>query len=171
MEFVRDWRDAPGYEEGDAAPFVIKLFQVFGVDKAVAGVFELQARRASRNYAHGRIDALTDDVIIEMKSAGKDLVEAEQQAIDYLPSLPKLGIKVPRFILTSDFKKFRLLDTHSPHEPAFEFTLDELPNEIERLQFLAGYEPPKLSTAQQEDASIKAAKIMGGLYRVLESSG
>ena len=43
-----------------------------------------------------------------MKSAGKDLAQAEQQALDYIDSLP--DAEMPQFVLTCDFQWFRLLD-------------------------------------------------------------
>ncbi|WP_375544151.1 type IIL restriction-modification enzyme MmeI [Dermabacter hominis] len=105
--FVAEWRDAEGYEKGEAQEFVRGLLRCFGISGRTAAVYEKRARRSSTGK-HGFIDALiSGTVVIEMKSAGRDLVAAEQQALDYIESLTEH--ERPDYILTSDFKRFRLL--------------------------------------------------------------
>src|SRR5699024_9592717 len=104
-----------------------------------------------------------------MKSAGKDLAAAEQQAIDYIDALPE--VEAPRFVLTSDFRRFRLLDLHADYPQPTEFELDDLPVRHEALAFLAGYQVVSFGDREQETASIKAARIMANLYEELSDSG
>ena len=82
--FVADWRDAEGYERGEAQEFVRGLLKVFGISGRTAAVYEKRAQRASTGQ-RGYIDALiSGTALIEMKSAGEDLVKAEGQALDYV---------------------------------------------------------------------------------------
>ncbi|MGM2623064.1 type IIL restriction-modification enzyme MmeI, partial [Bacillus cereus group sp. Bce039] len=76
--------------------------------------------------------------LIEMKSAGKDLAAAEQQALDYIDDLP--DPEVPRWVITSDFRRFRLLDLRSETGTVpLEFEHSELREQADKLAFLAGY--------------------------------
>lgn len=169
--FVADWRDAEGYEKGEAQEFVRGLLRCFGISGRTAAVYEKRARRSSTGQ-HGFIDALiSGTVVIEMKSAGRDLVAAEQQALDYLDSLTEN--ERPDYILTSDFKKFRLLSlvAEAGESDTLEFPLEELPAHVEDLMFLAGYRRAKFGSKEQEQASIQAANLMAGLYEHLEATG
>src|SRR5699024_11836435 len=108
---VAQWRCGEGYERGEAQSFVRDLLQVFGLTRSTAAVYEKRAQRASTGQ-RGYIDALiSGTALIEMKSAGADLVEAERQAVDYMESLTEH--ERPDFVITSDFRTFRLLDRKS----------------------------------------------------------
>lgn len=169
--FVADWRDAEGYERGQAQSFVKDLLAVFGITRSAAAVYEKRARRASTGQ-RGYIDALiSGTALIEMKSAGEDLVVAEAQALDYMESLTEN--ERPDHVITSDFRRFRLLDlTAEGDDPAtLEFDLDQLPAHVEDLMFLAGYRRTKFGSTEQESASVKAAQLMARLYEHLEKTG
>ncbi|MGP5090723.1 DNA methyltransferase [Brachybacterium tyrofermentans] len=169
--FVAQWRDAEGYERGEAQSFVRDLLRVFGITRSGAALYEKRAQRASTG-GQGYIDALiSGTALIEMKSAGADLAKAEAQALDYMESLTEH--ERPDFVITSDFKRFRLLDlaAGSPETELLEFPLEELPAHIEDLMFLAGYRRAKFGSTEQETASIKAAQLMAQLYEHLESTG
>lgn len=169
-QFVIEWRDAKGEEEQEDQSFIRDLLHVFGVSETRAALYQKITRRSSTGN-RGKIDALIPGlVLIEMKSAGKNLGLAEIQALDYIQHLEEA--EVPRYILTSDFKRFRLLDLHGPKgKDTTDFSLEEFPRNIETFGFLAGYETRSFGNREQEEASIKAAKIMGGLYEALEGSG
>lgn len=172
--FVKDWRGAEGYERGEAQSFVRDLLAVYGITATRAGLYEFRAKRSSSG-ARGYIDALVPGVAaIEMKSAGKDLVEAEKQALDYLDSLS--DAEMPRWVITSDFRRFRLLDLHAEAVAgdvpgAVEFTLADFPSNAERMAFFAGYGVRQFGSTDQEKASVKAARIMAELWEGLEGSG
>ncbi|GAA1490984.1 class I SAM-dependent DNA methyltransferase [Brachybacterium sacelli] len=169
--FVADWRDAEGYERGEAQSFVRDLLQVFGITRTTAAVYEQRAKRASTGQ-RGYIDALiSGTALIEMKSAGEDLIRAEQQALDYMESLT--DNERPDHIITSDFRRFRLLDlTAERDDPAtIEFALEQLPAHVEDLMFLAGYRRAKFGSSEQESASIRAAQLMAKLWEHLEATG
>lgn len=169
--FVAQWREAEGYERGEAQSFVRDLLRVFGITRSTAAVYEKRAQRASTG-GQGYIDALiSGTALIEMKSAGADLVKAEAQALDYIESLTEH--ERPDFVITSDFRRFRLLDlsVEAGEDGLLEFGLEELPAHVEELMFLAGYRRAKFGSAEQEAASIKAAQLMAQLYEHLESTG
>lgn len=169
-QFVIDWRDARGDEKQEDQTFIRELLQVFGVSETRAAFYQKRVQRSSTGN-QGYIDALIPGlVLIEMKSTGKNLGLAEIQALDYIQHLEEA--EVPRYVLTSDFKRFRLLDLHGQKgKDTAEFRLEALPKNIETLGFFAGYETRAFGNREQEEASIKAAKIMGGLYEALEGSG
>lgn len=169
--FVAQWQEAEGYERGEAQSFVRDLLRVFGITKTTAAVYEKRAQRASTGN-RGYIDALiSGTALIEMKSAGEDLEQAEAQALDYMESLTEH--EQPDYIITSDFRAFRLLDLTAEvgETSLLSFRLEELPEHVEDLMFLAGYRRAKFGSVEQENASIKAAQLMARLYEHLESTG
>ncbi|MDO9484748.1 MAG: class I SAM-dependent DNA methyltransferase, partial [Actinomycetota bacterium] len=140
------------------------LLKVYGLVDRIAQ-WQYQAHRFSKGR-DGWIDALIPGQLgIEMKSAGENLEKAEAQALDY--ALPEEV--APVFMLTSDFQRFRLKDLRDGS--VVEWALAEFLDNAERLAFLAGYGVRTFGSAEQEAASIRAAKIMGSLYEELEGSG
>ncbi|WP_285363199.1 DNA methyltransferase [Microbacterium sp. LMC-P-041] len=168
--FARDWKDEPGDERQQAQSFVRDLLGVYGITETRAAFYEKRVKRSSTG-SRGYIDALIPGLaLIEMKSAGKDLATAEQQALDYIDGLP--DPEVPRWVITSDFRRLRLLDLRSEIGQApMEFALDELRDRADDLAFLAGYGERAFGSKTQEAASIRAAKLMASLYEALEGSG
>lgn len=168
--FVADWKDAEGYERGEAPQFVRDLLQCFGLTKKTAALYEKRAKRMSTD-SRGFIDALVPGLaLIEMKSAGKDLREAELQALDYIGSLTES--ERPQWVITSDFFNFRVLDLFAPEgADTVTFTLDELPENAEHLAFFAGHQTRSFGNAEQEEASVKAARLMGSLYEEVAKAG
>lgn len=170
-QFVIDWRESPGDEKQEAQSFVRELLHVYGITENRAAFYEKRAQRASTGR-QGFIDALVPgQLLVEMKSASfKSLPLAENQALDYYDSLAET--EEPRYVLTSNFKRFRLLDLQSPKgQDVTEFDLEELPRFADALAFLAGYNTRAFGSREQEAASVKAAKLMAELYESLEGSG
>lgn len=168
--FVADWSSEPGEERQQAQSFVRDLLGAYGITKTKAALYEHRARRSSTGR-HGYIDALVPGLcLIEMKSAGEDLDAAEGQALDYIDSLP--DVEVPRWVVTSDFKNFRILDLHASAGEGMEsFPLEDLVRNAESLAFLAGYQTRSFGDQEQETASIKAAQLMARLYEGLSEVG
>ena len=111
-QFVVDWRDEPGDERQQAQSFIRDLLRVFGITSTKAALYEKRAKRSSTGH-RGYIDALVPGLCaIEMKSAGKDLEAAERQALDYIDDLTE--VESPRWVITSDFTQFRVLDLQAP---------------------------------------------------------
>ena len=162
--FAREWAGESGREKQQDQDFVRDLLKVYGLVDRVA-YWQFQAQRYSKGRK-GWIDALIPGQLgIEMKSAGENLEKAEAQALDY--ALPEAV--APAFMLTSDFQRFRLKDLRDGS--VVEWKLAEFMDHAERLGFLAGYGVRTFGSAEQEAASISAAKIMGSLYEELEGSG
>lgn len=170
-QFALDWKGSPGDERQDAQSFVRDLLGVYGITKTKAALYEKRVTRSS-TAARGYADALVPSVaLIEMKSAGRDLAAAEVQALDYLDSLT--DAEMPRWVITSDFHRFRVLDLEAPDgsEDVTEFDLVDFPMNADRLAFFAGYGVRQFGSRHQEQASIEAAKLMARLYEQLEGSG
>jgi hypothetical protein len=100
-----------------------------------------------------------------MKSAGKDLDRAFQQAQEYFDHLPTRDL--PRYVLVSNFHDFRLFDMELG--ATWNFTLRQLPDKIKLFAFIPGYEAP--ADKPEIEASIKAAQRMGKLFEALEDAG
>ncbi|PZE33921.1 DNA methyltransferase [Curtobacterium sp. MCPF17_031] len=169
-KFVSEWKNEVGEERQQAQSFVRDLLAVYGITETKAASYEKRAKRSTTGGG-GYIDALVPGLaLVEMKSSGKNLEDAERQALDYIDDLT--DAEAPRWVITSDFHRFRVLDLHDRTDNAVaEFTLLELPVEAEKLAFLAGYQVRSFGSAEQETASIKAARIMASLYETLEKSG
>lgn len=102
-------------------------------------------------------------ILVEHKSRGKDLNRAYQQAKDYFPGLTEK--ELPRYILVSDFERFRLydLETDTQHE----FKLNDFVNQVHHFGFIAGYQ--KRTYKEQDPVNIEAAELMGRLHDKLKT--
>src|SRR5699024_8226323 len=100
-----------------------------------------------------------------------DLKAAEEQALGYLEGVTEA--EQPRYVITSDFGRFRLRDLEAPpgESGVVEFPLEDLPKEAERFGFIAGYQKRAFGSEEQASASIKAAQLMADLYVELEKTG
>ena len=100
-----------------------------------------------------------------MKSRGKNLDRAFDQAKDYLHGLQEH--ELPKYILISDFENFRLHDLEETK--TIEFKLNDLLNNVQHFGYLLGYQ--KKIYKEQDPANIKAAELMGKLHDRLEEIG
>lgn len=155
-------------ENAGAQGFWTEFLTIFGVDRKRVATFEARAQRATTG-GRGRIDLFWPGVLaIEHKSAGKDLTAAEQQCLDYLDGLDKN--QFPGWVITSDFARIRIRDLGGDNIP-YEFPLTDLPKEIDRFGFIAGYTNRKLSKEREHEVDIAAAKLMGTLYEQISETG
>jgi type I restriction-modification system DNA methylase subunit len=114
----------------------------------------------------GYIDLLWKGMIlIEMKSRGKNLDKAFDQAKAYLHGLKEH--ELPKYILVSDFEHFRLYDLEETK--TIEFKLHELINNVQHFAYLLGYQ--KIVYKEQDPANIQAAELMGKLHDRLAEIG
>jgi hypothetical protein len=163
-EFSARWKDAH-YEKGETQTFYNEFFQIFGIDRKRVAIFErkIELIEAKRR---GFIDLFWPSVLlVEQKSAGKDLFKAGLQADDYV-----LGLKdrdVPRFVLVCDFQRFRLRHLETSKEVTF--TLPELHKLVEEFGFMLGVE--RRNYGRQAAVNIKAAELLGTLHDALEAKG
>jgi len=166
-QFAKRWEDTSD-ENAEAQSFWNEFLNIFGIDRKRVGYFEARAMRESTG-GRGRIDLFWPGVLVaEHKSAGKDLAAAEVQALDYLQSIDVKDF--PGVVVTSDFANFRIRDLGGDNI-AFTFPLAELPREIERFGFIAGYSQRVFGDKEEEEANIRAARLMGDLYEELARTG
>ncbi len=163
LAFSREWAKAES-EDADAKPFWIEFFNVFGITSRRIGSFEQKVKKLGDR--DGYIDWLwKGNLLIEHKSRGKDLDRAYQQAIDYFPGLKEH--ELPRFVLVSDFARFRLYDMIEG--TSTEFLLKELYKNVKLFWFIAGYQPQKISP--QSPVNAKAVQRMARLHDRLKQIG
>ena len=163
VKFSKEWKDTTN-EEADAKPFLDAFFDVFGITRKKIGTFEHRVKKLSD--ADGYIDLLwKGTILVEMKSRGKNLDKAFQQAIDYTHGLKQN--ELPKYVLVCDFHFFRLYDTEE--QTTLEFTIDELVLNVQSFGYLLGYQ--KKTYKEQDPANIKAAELMGKLHDRLEEIG
>jgi type I restriction-modification system DNA methylase subunit len=100
-----------------------------------------------------------------MKSRGKNLDRAYQQAIDYTHGLTET--ELPKYILVSDFASFRLFDLDE--NKRYDFALTDLVSHVQLFGFIAGYQ--KRSYKEEDPVNIEAAYHMGVLHDALKEAG
>ena len=161
--FSREWADT-SKEEADAKPFLDAFFDVFGISRKKIGTFEHRVKRLSET--DGYIDLLwKGTILVEMKSKGKNLDKAFEQAKEYTYGLKQH--ELPKLILVSDFEVFRLTDIEE--DKTHEFKLSELVNNVQHFAYLLGYQ--KKEYKEQNPANVKAAELMGKLHDRLKDIG
>ncbi len=163
VKFSKEWEDTQN-EEADAKPFLVEFFNVFGINSKKFATFEHRVKKLDER--DGYIDLLwKGTILIEMKSRGKNLDKAFQQAKDYLHGLKQH--ELPKYILVCDFENFKLHDLEE--EIVVEFKLKDLVNNVQNFAYLLGY--PKKVHVAQDPANIKAAELMGKLHDRLKEIG
>ncbi|HMO32307.1 MAG TPA: hypothetical protein PKE07_04860 [Lacibacter sp.] len=103
-------------------------------------------------------------LLVEMKSRGKDLDKAYQQAKDYCHGLKEY--ELPQLILVCDFETFVLHDADGNKS---RFTLAELHRNLHLFGPLAGYQ--KRTYKEQDPVNLQAAELMGKLHDRLKAIG
>lgn len=163
--FVQKWQDATS-EKSDAQSFWRDfLTNVCGIeDLRQAGIhFEkpvVSALKGTTNF----IDVFWQGTaLIEHKSAGKDLDEAEKQARDYIVGLPPS--QRPPVIIVSDFARIRIVQylTNETHQ----FPIANLPDELPRIEAVITQNGKGIGHVEV-DADQKATALMGDLFTELE---
>jgi hypothetical protein len=161
--FSKKWADAAN-EDADAKPFLVEFFNVFGISRKRFATFEHRVKKLDNK--NGYIDLLwKGTILIEMKSRGKNLDNAYQQAKAYTHGLKQH--ELPKYILVSDFENFRLYDLEE--DKNIEFTLHNLVNNVKHFGYILGYQ--KKIFKEQDPANSKAAVLMGKFYDRLEEIG
>ena len=162
--FSEDWKDAH-YEKGETHSFYNDFFEIFGVKRRQVAVYEKLVQGLDANR-RGFIDLFwPGTLIVEQKSAGKDLLAAQMQASEYFNWLSERD--QPRFMLTCDFQRWNLIDLDD-NGRELSFRLADLHKHITAFDFMLGR---KVSFATQAGVTIKAAELMGKLHDALEDSG
>ena len=161
--FAERWHDAAS-EKSETQSFYNDFFQVFGVRRRNVARYEEHV--AKLDNTSGFIDLFWPGVlIVEQKSAGRDLQKANEQAGGYFDALPEH--ERPRYILVSDFRTFELRDLDE--RETVTFALADLPAHVEKFGFILGVHPRAFR--DQDPANIKAAELVGRLHDQLDAVG
>ena len=161
--FTRKWADA-GYEKGETQSFYNDFFRIFGVRRESVARYEERVEKI--DDTSGFIDLFWPGVlIVEQKSAGRDLATAYEQAGGYFDALTES--ERPRYILVSDFQHFELHDLLQRDEVSFQ--LDRLPDHVEKFGFILGV--ASRTFRDQDPANIEAAELVGKLHDSLRDAG
>ena len=163
IAFSQEWENESS-EDAEAKSFWDGWFRVFGISRRRVATFEQSVKKADNKQ--GFIDLLwKGTILVEHKSRGKSLDKAMQQAKDYFPGLKEH--ELPKYILVSDFQKFRLYDLDT--DATTEFELKDFVQQVHLFGFIAGYEQRTYKDA--DPVNIEAAELMGKFHDRLEDIG
>ena len=161
--FADEWQNA-AYEKGETQSFYNAFFEIFGVRRRTVARYEEHVRKLDNQSRF--IDLFWPGVlIVEQKSAGRDLTRAYGQAGEYFDALPERNR--PRYILVSDFQSFELHDLDEGEQASF--ALAELPDHIEKFGFILGVQ--RRTFRDQDPVNVEASESMGRLHDALQASG
>ena len=161
--FADEWRDA-AYEKGETQSFYNDFFHIFGVRRRSVARYEEHVRKL--NDDSGFIDLFWPGVlIVEQKSAGRDLEGAYEQAGAYFDALSEQ--EKPRYILVSDFQHFALSDLDEQETVSFD--LGDLPAHVEAFGFIMGVQ--RKTFRDQDPVNVAAAELVGKLHDALDTVG
>ena len=162
-QFAHEWQDA-AYEKGETQSFYNEFFGIFDVRRRSVARYEEHVRKLDNRS--GFIDLFWPGVLlVEQKSAGRDLTKAYGQAGEYFDVLPEKDR--PRYILVSDFQNFELHDLDEREQIVF--TLADLPAHVEKFGFILGVQ--RRTFRDQDPVNVKASELVGRLHDALKASG
>ena len=161
--FADEWRDA-AYEKGETQSFYNEFFDIFGVRRRTVARYEEHVQRLDNTS--GFIDLFWPRVLlVEQKSAGRDLTAARTQAGTYFDAVPERDR--PRYQLLCDFQTFELLDRDEREETRF--ALADLPQHVEKFGFIIGVQ--RRTFRDQDPVNIEASELIAHLHDALKASG
>ena len=191
LAFSKRWENDTS-EDAEAKSFWTEFLNVFGIDRKRVASFEEPVKKLGDKQSF--IDLFWKGVmLVEHKSRGKDLDKAYTQALDYFPGIKERDL--PKYVLVSDFARFRLYDLEAEPSPAGvtsdlparglnrlassltrgqgggtfqEFLLADLHKNIKQFAFIAGYRTQTITP--QNPVNIKAAERMGKLHDALKAA-
>ena len=163
--FSEEWK-GKGYEKGQTQTFYDEFFAIFGVPRKQVAVYEQRVKALDTSRTGGFIDLFwPGTLIVEQKSAGRDLTRAMSQALDYYDWLPE--VQRPRYMMVCDFQRFELVDLETRRE--WRFPLADLKRHVEAFGFIIGVQPRLLRN--QSPVNRKASELMGRLHNALAADG
>lgn len=163
IAFSKEWETETS-EDAEAKSFWDGFFNIFGITRKRVAAFEEPVKKLGEKQ--GFIDLFWKGILlVEHESRGKNLDRAYKQALDYFPGI--LERDLPKYILVSDFARFRLYDLEENEQ--HEFDLKDLHKNIRLFGFVAGYQKHKIR--EEDPVNIKAAENMGRLHDQLKEIG
>jgi hypothetical protein len=167
-KFANKWAGTVDEQQNSQAFWQDFFREVIGLkDLQEAGIEFEKKVVSSKKGTTTRIDVYwRDTLLVEQKSAGKDLDAAEVQAREYVVSLPPA--QRPPVIVVCDFVRLRIVDIllNKTHE----FSLELLADNLHHIEAIAKRDA-SAATDVQVEADQKAAKLMANLYLQLEKYG
>jgi hypothetical protein len=167
-KFSAKWAGTVDEQQNSQAFWQDFFREVIGIkDLQEAGIEFEKKVVSSKKGTTTRIDVYwRETLLVEQKSAGKDLDAAEVQAREYVVSLPPA--QRPPVIVVCDFVRLRIVDIllNKSHE----FLLEALPDNLQHIEAIAKRDAVS-ATGVQVEADQKAAKLMANLYLQLEKYG
>jgi hypothetical protein len=164
LAFSKEWL-LEAREDAEAKTFWDEFFEVFGVTRRRVASFEHPVKRADESQ--GFADLLWKGVLlVEHKSRGKDLDTAYKQAKDYFPGLK--DEELPRYIIVSDFAKFRVYDLDENRQ--YNFPLERLHENAHVFGFISGHEN-QIAYEVEVAANIRAAELMAEFHNEIAKTG
>ena len=110
------------YEKSETQTFYNEFFEVFGVPRKRVASFEKTVTPKPGQL--GFIDLFwPGKLLVEQKSAGRNLKPAKKQAFSYFEGLR--DDQLPRYVLLSDFQNFELYDLETDPDAPLSFKLNE----------------------------------------------
>jgi hypothetical protein len=163
LAFAKEWENDSS-EGAEAKSFWDGFFNIFGISRKRVASFEEPVKKLGDK--RGFIDLFWKGVlVVEHKSRGKDLDRAYTQALDYFPGI--LERDLPKYVLVSDFARFRLYDLEENWQR--EFKLKDLHKNVGLFGFIAGYQTHKIQ--DHDPVNIHAAERMGKLHDEMKEVG
>ncbi len=148
-------------ERSQAQTFWLRFYECFGIRAESATIYEQSVKKLGG--AQGFIDSfIPGKLIVEHKSAGKDLDAAFDQASEYFLSLKEA--ERPRYIITSDFARIRLYDLQTGGG-YHQCKLAELPKKADWFMFLV--EGELTDFTEESEADRNAAYTISKLHEAL----
>ena len=165
MAFSRRWKDAYD-EKSQAQNFLREFFELFGVDVVVINALEHRVKFS--DGSQGYADCFWQGkILIEMKSRGKDLDAAYQQAMEYVRTLEPSVF--PRAVVISDFQRWRFYNLEKDNALT-EFALKDLRKFVKLFGFMIGAESED-EIREQDPVNRQAAEQMAKLHDAMKAVG
>ena len=169
-KFIENWKNR-GHEKQDSQSFWLQLLRdVLGVEEPEQFIkFEKKVQLSHESFIDGYIDQT--HVMIEQKGSNKDLdkgikqsdgslLTPFQQAQRYANNLPYS--ERPRWIVTCNFKEFRVYDMEQLNSEPVRIKLKDLETSYYQLEFLVDKSNEHIEKEKQ--VSLNAGELVGKIY-------
>ena len=173
--FVETWKGR-GYEKGETQPFWYQLLHdIFGIEVPANFIqFELPVHIKHTKFIDAYIPSTK--VLIEQKELKKNLDAAGKQS-DGGDKTPyeqadryASGLKwsqYPRWIVTCNFRTFKIYDKEQPKAEPLVISLDNLEHEYYLLKFLV--DDTATTLKKEKEISKEAGELIAKLYNLLRN--
>ncbi len=157
--FAAEWQGATR-EKQEAQQFWTAFCACFGLNKR--GLMLYEDKRKRLNGSTGFIDCfIPSKMLVEHKSANKNLDDAKAQAISYAEVLEQN--EMPKLLVVCDFQNWRVWDLDTDTEVSFQ--LEDLPKHWELFEVLQTGK--KRVIVEEDEANRKAAYAIAELHEAL----